>query len=512
MRWGATSAVQRQKSLTRRRNVDGDGTVSVLLVGVSHRSAPVAVLEQIAVSEADRPKMVQQLLESEAITEAMIVSTCNRVEYYVVTEGFHAGLADTVRTMSEFSGVESADLTPHLYVRYAEGAAEHMLTVASGLDSMVVGEQQILGQIRSAYQSADEHGSAGRTLHELAQRALHTGKRVHTETAIDSAGGSMVSVAIDHAVAQLAPEKTDEAAPLAGFRALILGAGAMSSLAAAYLGRAGISHITVANRTVANAENLAAHAVEAGVPAVGTALERIDELMADADLVIAATGAMLPVVHIRDIEMAQARRENPQLTLVDLSLPRDVADGVRELDNVTLVDITSIQQSGGAEVGDRVEDQARGIVDYELESFLAEQRAQQVAPTVKALRERAGEVVAAELLRLETKTPGMSEKDRAAVAQTVRRVVDKLLHQPTVQVKKLATSQGASSYAEALQRLFDLPLTTPSVIYRDTEVPTGVLGERADALLVDTNAILGKSADTKNSISQNTSNYKKEQQ
>lgn len=465
--------------------------MSVLLVGMSHRSAPVAVLEQIAVSEADRPKMVQQLLESESITEAMIVSTCNRVEYYVVTEGFHAGLADTVRNMSEFSGVDVDDLTPHLYVRYAQGAAEHMLTVASGLDSMVVGEQQILGQIRSAYQSADEHQSVGRTLHELAQRALHTGKRVHTETAIDEAGGSMVSVAINHAITQLAPERAHEEQPLSGLRALILGAGSMSSLAAAHLGRAGISHITVANRTVERAERLAEHSIEAGIPAVGTALANIPELMADADVIISATGAMLPVINIDDVERAQTLRSNRQVTIVDLSLPRDVAEGVGELVDVNLTDIATIQTLGGANVGESVEDQARRIVDFELDGFLAQQRAQQVAPTVKALRERAGEVVATELLRLESKTPGLTDKERQAVEQTVRRVVDKLLHQPTVQVKKLATSQGASSYAEALQRLFDLPLTTPSVIYSDTAVASEVLTQRPGEVLIDTNAIVG---------------------
>ena len=448
--------------------------MSVLLVGMSHRSAPVPMLERVSVAEPDQPKTLARLLAEDAVSEAMLVSTCNRVEYYVAARGFHAGLSAVVREIVDRTGIDIDELTPHLYVRYAEGAAEHMLSVASGLDSMVVGEQQIIGQIRAAYQEADEHAAVGRMLHDLAQRSLHTGKRVHSETRIDDAGSSMVSVAVDAAIRALNPDYVpgDEDG-LAGKRALILGAGAMSSLAATHLGRNGIAHITVANRTVDRAENLAAHAIEAGVPAVGIALADFREVLADVDILVTATGAMSPVVQPEDV------RDAGPLAFVDLSMPRDVAEGVGELPGIALFDIEHLQMTSTQELGRDDETAARTIVDEELQDYLQAQRALDVTPTVKALRERAAEVVSAELLRLEAKTPGLTDRERQEVGRTVRRVVDKLLHVPTVQVKKLSGEPGGTSYAMALQRLFDLPLETPAGIYADTDVPVDLMvGDR----------------------------------
>ncbi|MBB1041423.1 glutamyl-tRNA reductase, partial [Dietzia sp. Cai40] len=227
--------------------------VSILLVGLSHHSAPVALLESVAVAEADRDALTENLISGSHVDEAMIVTTCNRVEVYAAVEAFHPALDDVVGLLSRHSGLSADELSRHLYVRYSESAAEHLFSVASGLDSMVVGEQQIIGQIRTAYQSASDIGAAGTTLHRLAQQALHVGKRVHTETGIDSAGSSVVSVALDRAAEILA----EGAAPgttgspsrrLDGRRAVVLGAGAMGGLAVAHLGRAGIAHIDVTNR------------------------------------------------------------------------------------------------------------------------------------------------------------------------------------------------------------------------------------------------------------------------
>ncbi|MGZ4523149.1 MAG: glutamyl-tRNA reductase, partial [Mycobacteriaceae bacterium] len=170
--------------------------MSVLLVGISHRSAPVAMLERVAVGDSERPKLLEELLRSPRISEAMLVSTCNRVEVYAVVDAFHGALTDVGEVLARHADTEVNDLTKHLYVRYSESAVEHLFTVASGLDSMVVGEQQIIGQIRAAYAAADAEQAAGRTVHELAQQALRVGKRVHTETGIDSAGASVVSVAL----------------------------------------------------------------------------------------------------------------------------------------------------------------------------------------------------------------------------------------------------------------------------------------------------------------------------
>ncbi|WP_128646947.1 glutamyl-tRNA reductase, partial [Rhodococcus sp. BS-15] len=194
--------------------------MSVLLVGISHRSAPVAVLERVAITDTDRPKLTDKLMASGSISEVMVVSTCNRVEIYAVVDAFHGALTAVGEVLGEHSGLEIADLTKHAYVRYSEAAVEHLFAVASGLDSMVIGEQQILGQIRSAYAASDGQQASGRVMHELAQQALRVGKRVHSETGIDAAGSSVVSVALDRAA-----ELFDGS--LAGRKAVVLGAGAM---------------------------------------------------------------------------------------------------------------------------------------------------------------------------------------------------------------------------------------------------------------------------------------------
>src|SRR5882672_3523170 len=223
--------------------------MSVLLFGVSHRSAPVSVLEQLSTDESDQAKIVDQLLKSSLVTEAMVLSTCNRVEIYAVVEAFHGGLSVIGSVLSEHSGMSLNDLTKYAYVRYAEAAVEHLFAVASGLDSAVIGEQQVLGQVRRAYASAEANHTVGRTLHELAQRALSVGKRVHSETGIDAAGASVVSVALNMADAKLA-------GGLAGRTAVVIGAGAMGALSAAHLVRAGIGRVHVVNRSLPRAERL----------------------------------------------------------------------------------------------------------------------------------------------------------------------------------------------------------------------------------------------------------------
>ena len=449
----------------------------MLLVGMSYRSAPVTLLEKVSVGETEREAILARLVADEAISEAMLLSTCNRVEYYVVANGFHSGLSAVVREIVGRTGLELDELTPHLYVRYAQAAAEHAFSVCAGLDSMVLGEQQIIGQIRNTYQEADEAGTVGRMLHDLAQKALHTGKRVHSETLIDNAGASMVSVAIDEAVAALQPgfnsgvdvaEGTDI---LAGRSALILGAGAMSSLAASYLGRCGIDRLIIANRTVDRAQNLANHSIEAGIPATAIALHDFADVLDDVDILVSATGAMTPVVSAADVI------DHGPLAIVDLSMPRDVAEDVSGLEGIALFNIELRQMTRTEVPGRDDEAAARDIVAEELESYLTAQRASEVAPTVRALRERAADVAAAELARLEAKTPGLTQKERREVESTVRRVVDKLLHAPTVQVKKLSSQQGGGNYALALQKLFDLPLSTPSGLYADTDIPADLMVE-----------------------------------
>lgn len=451
--------------------------MSVLLVGMSYRSAPVNLLEKVSVGEAERETILARLVADEAISEAMLLSTCNRVEYYVVADGFHAGLSAVVREIIGRTGLDLDDLTPQLYVRYAQAAAEHAFSVCAGLDSLVPGEQQIIGQMRSAYQAADSAGTVGRMLHDLSQKALHAGKRVHNETTIDSVGASMVTVAVDEAIAALHPEFTagvdvaDGSGILAGHSALILGAGAMSSLSASYLGRCGIDRLIIANRSLDRAQNLANHSIEAGVPASAIELADFTSALDDVDIVVSATGAMAPVVYAADVE------GHGPLAIVDLSMPRDVAEDVSEVEGVALFNIEHLQMNRPEATSQRDESAAREIVGEELGAYLNAQRASEVAPTVRALRQRAAEVTTAELARLEAKTPGLTEKERREVESTVRRVVDKLLHAPTVQVKKLSTQQDGGNYALALQKLFDLPLSTPTGLYADTDIPTDLMVE-----------------------------------
>lgn len=437
------------------------GSASVLLVGLSFRSAPVTMLEQATVADADLPKMQLSLVDNDVISESLVLSTCNRMEFYTVANAFHSGLDHVVDTIAQFSGLETTQLEPHLYVHYADSAAEHMLKVASGLDSMVIGEQQIIGQLRSAYQSANETGTVGRTLHDLTQRALRTGKRVHSETAIDSAGASMVSFAVDQALRYIEPARAlsavvDDAPssqPLAGHRALIIGAGAMASLASTHLGRLGIDHVTVANRTLSRAENLVNHAREAGVDASAVPLDGVADCLSAVDIVVSATGAVGNVVTERDVRAAMGAAGTK--VLVDLSMPADIERSVADIDGVKLLNIEELTTMAGDRVQD--EDPARAIVADELQTFLEQQRAQSVVPTVKALRQKAGEVMAEELMTLERLTPDMSEADRAAVVKSMKRVVDKLLHTPTVQAKKLSAGGQQVSYPDALAALFNLP-------------------------------------------------------
>ncbi|MGW4109415.1 glutamyl-tRNA reductase [Actinosynnema sp. NPDC004786] len=427
--------------------------MSVLVVGLSHRTTPVPVLERVAVADADRGKVLDQLLSAPSVSEAVLLSTCNRVEVYAVVETFHGGMNEVVEVLAHQAGAEPADLFEHLYVHYSAAAVEHLFSVAGGLDSMVVGEAQILGQLRTAYNAADERGVVGRTLHELAQHALRVGKRVHTETDIDHAGASVVSEALSDAATALGG--------LAGRRALIVGAGSMGGLAAAHLRRAGIGEVVIANRTPANGERLASALRADGVPAGSTGLDALADAVADADVLFACTGSVGTVVgaeHIGD------RAPDRPLVVCDLGLPKDVDPAATLLDNVRVVDLETLQRRLSDAPTGQGTLRAAEIVAEEVRAYLAGQRSAGVTPTVTALRKRAAEVVDAELLRLDSRLPELPAPVRDELAKTVRRVVDKLLHTPTVRVKELAAAPGGAGYAEALRELFGLDPQAPSAV------------------------------------------------
>jgi glutamyl-tRNA reductase len=430
--------------------------VSVLVVGISHRTAPVALLERVAISADLVVKTQHAVLESPHVQEALLLSTCNRVEVYAEVDKFHGGLQDVSETLSRVTGVPRELLAGHLYVHYEDAAVHHLLSVATGLDSMVVGESQILGQLRAAFRAAQAENTTGRVLNELVRQALRVGKRAHSETGIDRAGQSLVTVGLDLAEASVGD--------LAGRTALVVGAGSMASLAAATLRRRGAGQILVANRTLAHARRTAATVGGEAYP-----WDQLAAALARADLVVTATGAVGTVIHAAAVAPAleSVHRAGRPLFLLDLALPHDVESAVAALDNVVVADLESLRTVlESAQVAEDVE-AVRRIVADEVATFLTWQRSVQVTPTVVALRSKAESVVAAELARLAGRVE-LDDKAEAEVAATVRRVVDKILHAPSVRVKQLADAPGGDKYAEALRELFELDPAAPEAVSRST--------------------------------------------
>lgn len=429
--------------------------MSVLVVGLSHRSAPVSLLEQAALTGDNVEKLLRDLLQAEHVAETMVVSTCNRVEVYADVARFHGGLASVSELLARHCGLPLDELTRYLYVHYEDRAVQHLFAVASGLDSMVVGESQILGQVRGALRTAQRAGTVGRVLDGLVQRALRVGKRAHAETGIDRAGPSLVSVGLGILDGELSG--------LERRQVLIVGAGSMSGLAASTLARAG-ADVIVANRSPQRGRRLAESVGGSAVP-----LDQVEAELHAVDAVVTCTGSPDLVISaelVSRVADARASAQAGPLFLLDLALPRDIQSSVRELADVTLVDLESLQAAGGdASSADDV-DAVRGILAEEVAAYLSEQAAAEVAPTVAALRSKASEVVDAELERLSGRLPELDTKAQEEIAQAVRRVVGKLLHAPTVRVKELAGSPNGDTYATALRELFDLDPQAPEAVTR----------------------------------------------
>ncbi|GGW98155.1 glutamyl-tRNA reductase [Streptomyces noursei] len=444
--------------------------MSLLVVGLSHRSAPVSVLERAALAPEGRGKLLQDVVSAEPATESAVLSTCNRIELYADVDKFHAGVAELSTLLARHSSVGLEELTPYLYVHYEDRAVHHLLSVACGLDSMVVGEGQILGQIKDALAVAQEQHTAGRLLNDLFQQALRVGKRAHSETGIDKAGQSLVTFGLEQLAAV-----PDVAAWARGKRALVIGAGSMSSLAATTLVRNGVGELAVANRTVARAERLVQILTEPGGPGAATgltaravAMEAVEAELARAEIVISCTGASGLVLSGERIAAALAGRDD-RMWLLDLAMPRDIDAAAHRIDGARLVDIESLAEASADAPMAADVDTVRGIVAEEVAAFGAAQRAAHITPTVVALRTMAADVVSSEIARLDGRLPDLDDKQRAEITQTVRRVVDKLLHAPTVRVKQLASEPGGAGYADALRELFDLdPQTVAAVSRADT--------------------------------------------
>lgn len=410
--------------------------MSVLVVGVSHRTAPVGVLERLALDADGASKLAQDAVDVEHVREAGVIATCNRVEVYAEVDRFHGSVEELSRLLGQRAGGLAEELVPHLYVHYDDGAVSHLFNVASGLDSMVVGEGQILGQTREALRAGQEHGTVGPALNLLFQQALRVGKRVHAETGIDRTAPSLVTAGIESL-----------GGDLAGRRVLVVGAGALAGLAVATASRRG-ADVVVANRTHESAERLAASYGGRAAPMAQLQLE-----LADADVLISCTGATGVIVTADDVSAARLGATEG-LGIIDLALPHDVDPAVADLPGVELVSLATLSAELEDGEGDSVGD-VRRIVGEELSAFLAARRSASVTPTVVALRSMATGVVEAEVERLAARLPDLDETTRAEVLHTVRRVADKLLHQPTVRIKELA-NDSAVSYATALAELFAL--------------------------------------------------------
>ncbi|WP_069629974.1 glutamyl-tRNA reductase [Streptomyces niveus] len=438
--------------------------MSLLVIGLSHRSAPVSVLDRASLSPDARIKLLQDALAAEPAAEAAVLATCNRVELYADVDKFHAGVAELSTLLARHSGVGLEELTPYLYVHYEDRAVHHLFSVACGLDSMVVGEGQILGQIKDALAGGQELHTAGRLLNDLFQQALRVGKRAHSETGIDRAGQSLVTFGLQ----QLA-DGADVPGWAAGRRALVIGAGSMSSLAAATLARAGVAEIVVANRTAARAERLVEILTEPGGTGVGARavdMGAVDGELTRADIVVSCTGATGLVLTADAVERALAGGRD--LALLDLAMPRDIDAAVHRIAGARLIDIESLAEASADAPMAADVDAVKRIVTDEVAAFGAAQRAAHITPTVVALRAMAADVVTNEITRLEGRLPGLDERQRAEITQAVRRVVDKLLHAPTVRVKQLAGEPGGAGYADALRELFDLdPQAVASVSRAD---------------------------------------------
>jgi glutamyl-tRNA reductase len=430
--------------------------MSLLVVGLSHRSAPVSVLERAALVRGVRAELLREAVETGPAGEAAVLATCNRVELYAEVDKFHAGVAELSTLLARYSGVGLEELTPYLYVHYEDRAVHHLFSVACGLDSMVVGEGQILGQIKDALATAQHGGTAGRLLNDLFQQALRVGKRAHSETGIDRAGQSLVTFGLE-ALA----DGADVTGWVTGKRVLVIGAGSMSSLAATTVVRCGAAAVVIANRTLDRATRLAAALARTagdGVPAVrAVPAEDVPRELPHADLVISCTGATGLVLTADAVRAALAERgEGGRIALLDLAMPRDVDPVVHRVDGARLVDIESLAETAAdAPIAADV-DAVRPLVAEEVAAFGAAPRAATITPTVIALRAMASDVVAQEMARLEGRLQPLDDRQRAEITQTVRRVVDKLLHAPTVRVKQLAGEPGGAGYADALRELFDL--------------------------------------------------------
>jgi glutamyl-tRNA reductase len=419
--------------------------MSLVVVGCNHRATPLGLLERMTVAPDDLPKALHDLAAAEHLSESVLLSTCNRIEVYAYAERFHGGYADVRELIARHSGLPPETVGDELYAHHDADAVRHLFAVATGLDSVVVGEHEVLGQVRDAWQAARSEGTVGAVLEPLFRRAVETGKRARTETGIARGIASL-----SHAAVALAGERLGG---LTGRRVLVLGAGEVASGTLKSLADAHPGDIAVASRSP---ERAVAVAQLCGGRAV--ALAELDTALVSADVAITTTGATEIVLEHSDIDAVMARRAGAELLIVDVAVPRDVDPAARELPGVTLLDMDDLGDFVERERSGRTQeiDSVQAIIDEEVEFYLAEASAREVAPLIAALRGRAELLSASELDRHASRLADLSPAQRAAVESLLRGVVNKLLHEPTIRLKDAAGHARGDRLAEALRDLFDL--------------------------------------------------------
>ncbi|WP_108667347.1 glutamyl-tRNA reductase [Euzebya rosea] len=415
--------------------------MTLLVLGLSHRTAPIDVLERLAVPADLTAKALLSLTQREHVQEAVVLSTCNRVEVYANVTRYHGGMADLRDHFAEWGGLDPSTFAHLTYDRFDREAAEHLFAVASGLESMVVGERQIHTQVRQSFADALEEGAVGPVLNRVFRQAVRVGRRTRSETGIADGAASIVDLALATAEQYLSGEAPN---------VLVVGAGKIGGMAGTRIAE-DAARIAVANRTVEKAEGLVER-----IGGTAHGLDALPDLLAAADLAITSTDAAQPVITVHDVRRAMQQRPDRPLVLVDLAVPRDIDTDVHAIPGVSVVDIESMRSVvAQGPTGDAVRD-ARRIVGQEADDFLAWCRGVQAGPTISALRQRAEAVRQAELDRLKAKLSGLDDTQRDAVDALTKGILNTLLHEPTVRLKGLVDSPDGERFVRALSHLFDL--------------------------------------------------------
>jgi len=420
--------------------------MSILVIGVNHRTSPLALLERLTLAPESLGKAVSGLAQRDNIREAVVLSTCNRTEVYVVTELFHGAYGDVRDFLCEISDLSVDELTPHLYSQHDSAAVGHLFEVAAGLDSAVLGESEILGQVKNAWETAQFEGAARSSLNLLFRSSVETGKRARSETKI-----SRGTASISHAAVEMA---TDVVGDLAGKRVVVVGAGSMGEGVAVALHKAGGSEILVVNRSPERGASLATR-----VNGRTVGMDQLTDAVATADVIVASTGSGEPIITAELVRNARlAGRVDQPLHIFDIAMPRDVEVGVTDLEGVTVFNLDDLRDWADRGLAHRAAeaDRVRAIVREEVDSFAVESTARQAAPLVASMREAADRVRAGELERFSSKLDAFGEKERQTVESITKAIVAKLLHEPSVRLKAQAGTPQGDRNAAAVRDLFDL--------------------------------------------------------